>query len=192
MKTLLRNLTLINIFIMATSISVFAQYNNAKYGIVGKQAPELSIEQWFDSEGETIDYSIDDFKGKVIYLLAFQSWCPGCHSVGFPNLKETMAAFKDRDDIAFLAVQTVFEGESVNTIEKVKETAKKYELNIPFGHDPGDDSYYIRSQIMTDYKTGGTPWVIIIDKEQKVRFNNFHLPVEDGIDAINTLLEEEF
>jgi len=172
--------------------TAFAQYNNAKYGIVGKQAPEWSIAQWYDANGETTDYSIEDFKGKVIYMLAFQSWCPGCHSVGFPNLKETMAAFKDRDDVVFLAVQTVFEGESVNTLDKIKATAEKYDLQIPFGHDPGDDSYYIHSQIMTDYKTGGTPWVIIIDKAQKVRFNNFRLPVDEGIEAINQLLEEDF
>jgi len=169
-----------------------AQYGQSKYGIEGKQAPEWNIAHWYDADGETTNYELEDFKGKVIYLLAFQSWCPGCHSVGFPNLKETMAAFEDRDDVAFLAVQTVFEGESVNTVEKVKETAKKYELNIPFGHDPGDDSYYVRSQIMTDYKTGGTPWVIIIDKAQTVRYNDFHLPAENAIEAINILLEEDF
>ena len=51
-----------------------------------------------------------DFEGKFKVIYCFQSWCPGCHSAGLPNLKKMVNALQDNDKVAFLAVQTVFEG----------------------------------------------------------------------------------
>jgi len=55
------------------------------------------------------------------------------------------------------------------------ETQEKYELNIPFGHDIGNDKTFKRSSTMFNYKTGGTPWFIFIDQNNKVIFNDYHL-----------------
>ena len=54
----------------------------------------------------------------------FQSWCPGCHSRGLPDLKKMVDALKEKDNISFLAIQTVFEGHKSNTYEKMVETPK--------------------------------------------------------------------
>ena len=36
-----------------------------------------------------------DFRGKVVYLYFFQSWCPGCHRHGFPTLQAMSKHFAD-------------------------------------------------------------------------------------------------
>ena len=85
-------------------------------GIMGREAPSWRVDQWFQlPEGaESID--VQDYRGKVIYFYGFQSWCPGCHSRGFPTLQELIRRFEGAEDVAFVAVQTTFEGFSFNTL----------------------------------------------------------------------------
>ncbi|QDH78568.1 TlpA family protein disulfide reductase [Echinicola soli] len=143
------------------------------------KAPELRVEQWIDANGNKLEQPIklSDYEGKYKIIYCFQHWCPGCHSVGLPSLKKLVDAFEGNDKIAFLGVQTVFEGAHANTYDKILETQKKYGLKIPFGHDPGKG----QSTIMQDYRTGGTPWFIFIDKENNVVFADFHINVDGTI-----------
>ena len=151
------------------------------------RAPEFNVKQWIDANGNnTNPIKLSDFKGKFKVLYCFQSWCPGCHSKGLPDLKTMVEALEGNDDVEFLAIQTVFEGHESNTFEKIVETQKKYELKIPFGHDAGDDGKS-RSNIMTNYKTGGTPWFIFIDKHDNVVFSDFHLNPNTAIEFLKSL-----
>ncbi len=151
------------------------------------RAPEFNVNQWIDANGnKTNPIHLSDFKGKFKVLYCFQSWCPGCHSKGLPDLKKMVNALDGNNNVTFLAIQTVFEGHDDNTFEKMVETQKQYELKIPFGHDAGDDGKS-RSHIMTNYKTGGTPWFIMIDKHDNVVFSDFHLNPVAAIEFLKTL-----
>jgi peroxiredoxin len=155
------------------------------YGIQGHQAPEWGVETWFNLPDDKQHIDLRNFSNTVVYLYCFQSWCPGCHSHGFPTLRNVMEQFQESTDVAFVAVQTVFEGFEVNTAERARETAEKYQLTIPVGHDPGPDSR--RSLIMQRYRTGGTPWAIVIDSMGTVRYNDFHADAYQMTDLINQL-----
>ncbi len=87
-----------------------------------------------------------------------------------------------------MAVQTTFEGYKYNGIEQAKEVAKKYEIDIPIGQS---SSRKERSKLMANYRTGGTPWVIIIDKRGIVRFNDFHIHPKYAGNLIAELKEEQ-
>jgi len=151
------------------------------------RAPEFNVNHWIDANGNKIEpIKLSNFKGKFKIIYCFQSWCPGCHSKGLPDLKTMVEALKGNNHIEFLAIQTVFEGYDSNTYEKMVETQKKYELKIPFGHDAGDDGKS-RSNIMTNYKTGGTPWFIFIDRHDNVVFSDFHLNPDVAIEFLKTL-----
>lgn len=147
------------------------------------KAPELRVEQWIDANGNKLEQAIrlSDYEGKYKIIYCFQHWCPGCHSVGLPSLKKLADAFEGNKNIAFFAVQTVFEGAQANTYDKILENQKKYSLKIPFGHDPGKG----QSTIMQDYQTGGTPWFIFIDQENNVVFADFHINVAGAINYLN-------
>ncbi|MFT4697095.1 MAG: thiol-disulfide isomerase/thioredoxin [Flavobacteriaceae bacterium] len=160
--------------------------NNVEQKQVFK-APEFNVNQWIDAKGnKTESLKLSDFDGKFKVLYCFQSWCPGCHSKGLPDLKEMVDALKENDTVVFLAVQTVFEGYDENTFEKIAETQQKYDLQIPFGHDAGDDGKS-RSNIMTNYQTGGTPWFLFIDTHDNVVFSDFHLNPIVAIEFLKTL-----
>ena len=161
--------------------------SNKNNEIAGLGAPEFEVTQWIDSDGnKTIPIKLSNLKGKFKVVYCFQSWCPGCHSKGLPDLKKMVDALDSNKEIVFLAVQTVFEGHQENTFEKIVETQKQYDLKIPFGHDAGNDGKS-RSNIMTNYKTKGTPWFLFIDTHDNIVFSDFHLNPDVAIEFLKTI-----
>lgn len=153
------------------------------YGIVGRYAPELQVGYWIDGDGkDTEAFKLADHAGKWVLLKCFQSWCPGCHSHGLPAVKTMFDELGDNPNIAFAGIQTVFEGHYTNTVDKVRKIQLQYDLQIPMGHDPGIE--HGRPLTMVDYRTGGTPWIILIDPERRVIFNEFGIDAGKAIDFL--------
>ncbi|MEM6822806.1 MAG: TlpA disulfide reductase family protein [Verrucomicrobiota bacterium] len=147
-------------------------------GILDQTAPSWGINQWINLPKGVESLDIGDYKGKVIYFYGFQSWCPGCHRTGFPTLKEVMKHFKGDEAVAFVAVQTTFEGFSANGFTQAKKTAARYDLKIPVGQsgEAGNPSEFMRR-----YRSGGTPWTVIIGPDGTVRYNDFHITTKEAI-----------
>tara|TARA_Y100000589_G_scaffold307410_1_gene323063 strand:- start:3092 stop:3685 length:594 start_codon:yes stop_codon:yes gene_type:complete len=145
-------------------------------GIVGKIAPMLRVEHWVDNQGNPITKKPDmkDYAGKLLYIYCWQFWCPGCHSQGFPTLQRLINEFGDSEHIKFLAIQTTFEGGHINTLDKVEKIAEKYNLDIPMGHTQAQLGQKI-PLFMQDYRTGGTPWGILIGPDRRVLLNGYEL-----------------
>ena len=175
---------LTSLAVCLTLVAQLQAQEKPERGIIGKEAPSWSVSQWYQlpSDKESID--VDDYSGKVTYLYFFQSWCPGCHKQGFPTLQELTKKYKDDPDVAFVAIQTTFEGYKVNTADKLKDMATRYDLTIPFGQSKGLKG---TPEIMRKYRTGGTPWAVIIDKQGVVRFNDFHISPTDAAAEIEKL-----
>ena len=155
-----------------------------KGGILGKKAELWGADHWIHLPESKTNLNPSDFEGKVLYLYCFQSWCPGCHSSGFPTLKKVSEHYKDDDEVAFVSIQTVFEGFGTNTPEQVSAMAKRYGFSFPMGHSGAKDS---ASVLMKNYRTRGTPWTIIIDKKGVVRYNDFHVTEKKAKALIDTL-----
>jgi thiol-disulfide isomerase/thioredoxin len=153
-------------------------------GILGNEAPSFGVTKWINLPDGKRTIDIDDFRGKVLYLYCFQSWCQGCHSRGFPTLQQLIKDYEGVDEVAFVAVQTVFEGFSTNTPDRAWSTAERYDLSIPVGHD---GSGGVRSKLMGRYRTGGTPWTVIVDKQGVVRSNDFHVDAAAAHQLIDAL-----
>ena len=158
---------------------------NLSYGILGQKAPELNVERWIDADSNPMDpLKFHELDNTVKIMYCFQSWCPGCHSSGFPTLEELHNHYYPQikeGKLKAWVVQTVFEGANENTYEKLRETQEKYDLPLPFGHD--DAAPY--PSVMRDYHTGGTPWYVIIDKDNKVIYNDYHI----GLDQAKLLID---
>ncbi|MEM6992261.1 MAG: TlpA family protein disulfide reductase [Myxococcota bacterium] len=150
---------------------------NKKHGIQGSVAPEFRVPDWLANVDASDGLRIADIKAPLIYLYNFQSWCPGCHSHGFPTMKAVKDHFENAGrsaEIQFVAVQTVFEGHDTNTADKALESMKRHGLeDIPLGHDSGSPP-----TIMADYRTGGTPWTVIIGPDRTVLHEGFQLDPE--------------
>ena len=163
----------------------FLTAQQPKGGILGQKAPTITADQWVSLPKGSKAPTPESLRGKVIYLYCFQSWCPGCHSSGFPTLQKVSQHFKDDKDVQCITIQTVFEGFGTNTPAKALAMAKKYKLtDIPVGHSGSSSK---RSAIMSGFKTRGTPWTIIIGKDGIVKYNGFHIKPDSAIKLIEKL-----
>ena len=146
-----------------------------QFGSLNGLAHELRVGRWIDGNGDPMDKPLrlaDLGTGyKIIY--AFQHWCPGCHSRGFPTLKYLHDNLTDKG-FRFAAIQTVFEGSEVNTFDKLRVNQEQYGLKIPFGHDvPAVGERH--PSFMEDYVSGGTPWFTVIDPQGNEVYADFRL-----------------
>ena len=165
---------------LANPTSSFAAPSN--YGIVGQHAPELEVDYWIDKDGKPTSFQLADHKEKWVFLKCFQSWCPGCHSHGLPALKKISEALKDNPKVVFAGIQTVFEGFGTNTVDKVRKIQLQYDLQMPMGHDPG--AHGMSPSTMANYRTGGTPWMILINPQHEVVYNEFNINADKTIEFL--------
>jgi hypothetical protein len=144
--------------------------------ILGGVAPELLVPHWIDEAGQPRSpLTLAELGSRFRILFFYQHWCPGCHSHGFPTLLELIERATP-GDLGFAVVQTVFEGFEENTADQLAHDQNRYGLRIPFGHDTISlDGQYPTT--MVNYRTGGTPWFVVIDPAGTVVGNGFSIDV---------------
>jgi len=156
-------------------------------GIASLRAPPLRNVRWMDGDGTEIEkLSLEDLGRGYRILFFYQHACPGCHSHGFPTLARLVERLAG-PDVSFAAIQTVFEDFDVNRFERIREDQQRYGLRIPFGHAaplPGDQV----PRIMTEYRTGGTPWFVGIAPDNQVVFDAFQLDADTLASALRPLI----
>ncbi len=172
---------------LANPSSLFAAAGG-QYGIKGLQAPPLKMNYWIDSAGQPAEFNQSQVDGKWVYLKCFQNWCPGCHEYGFPALKKVADEFHKDERVEVLGVQTVFEGFGINSQDSVRELQLRYKLPIMMGHDPGNPAGNRHPRTMREYRTGGTPWVVIIAPNGQVIYNQFHIDADKFITFLHQQL----
>lgn len=63
---------------------------------------DLRVKHWINSNGEKInELKLSQFNNKFKIIFCFQSWCPGCHSIGFPSLKALVDHFENNKSVVF-------------------------------------------------------------------------------------------
>ena len=145
--------------------------------IAGQPAPELKVPYWIDPSGrQRPPLTLKELGERHRLLFFYQHWCPGCHSHGFPAL-QTLVQDPHTKDVGFAAVQTVFEGEAVNTRDTLCLDQQRYGLRIPFGHE-ARSSLGIYPSTMENYCTGGTPWFVAIDPDGVVLQDGFAIDID--------------
>jgi len=157
------------------------------FGILGRQAPELEVPFWIDGKGNATNFTLAEQQGKFVFMELWQYWCPGCHAHGLPDLKRISDEFKDNPHVTAVSIQTVFEGGWINTKSKLDNIQDKYELHdIVMGHETGKDQKNGLPTTMHNYRSGGTPWAVIIAPDGRVIFNDFQVNVEGVIKYFDT------
>ncbi len=137
------------------------------------KAPELRVPYWIDADGEErgpLTLSELGLGYKIIFC--FKAECPGCHSGGFPIMKKLVDNLQDKD-FGFAVIHTAFDDDPRNSPDRIREMQIKYDLKVPFGHDPKNGIY--PPTFMQDYGTRGTPFFIVIDPNGYVAFGDFSL-----------------
>ena len=152
-----------------------------------RPAPEWQVSEWINGDpGDLADHH-----GKVVLIEFFQLWCPGCKSFSVPLFNRWHNRYGERDDVVVLSIHTVFEGHDYQTPERLREFVETWEIE----HPVGIDSYAIKGDempvTMRRFRTGGTPHVVIVDKQGRLRFSHFGSFKEEVVETfIEQLLTE--
>lgn len=155
-------------------------------GILSQTAPALGVTQWINAAGDLMpDYGLDQMPGLYKVIFCYQDACADCHIKGFPALVKLVEAFRGSRLVSFAAVQTVFKDFAANSFDRVAANQLRYALTIPFGHDAGQAREGAGSVLMQRYRSGGTPWFIVIDPEGLVVYNHFGIDAEKLIAQLN-------
>jgi hypothetical protein len=130
-------------------------------------APSLITSEWINTD-RPLD--IPDFRGRVLVMEAFQMLCPGCVAHGLPQVQKVARAFA-ADQVTVIGLHTVFEHhEAQGTRAALAAFAHEYRLDFPIGIDRQDGRL---PATMTAYEMQGTPTLIIIDRQGRLRFQRF-------------------
>jgi len=157
-------------------------------GIVGLPAPQLEHVRWIDENGsERSPLSLAELGRGFRILYFFQHWCAGCHRHGFPTVVTLAEGLCDKN-VGLAVIQTVFERAEVNTFDRLRENQQRYGLRVPFGHAvPDSVSVDAVPAIMAAYRSGGTPWFVVIAPDGHVVYDGFLLAADGLIQALQPL-----
>jgi hypothetical protein len=133
-----------------------------------RPAPPWQVDRWFNTPHAI---TLDSLRGKVVVMEAFQMLCPGCVSHGLPQASRVYATFP-RDQVAVIGLHTVFEHHAAMTPVALEAFLHEYRIAFPVGVDrPGTRGPL--PQTMEAYAMRGTPTLVLIDAQGRLRHQHF-------------------
>jgi thiol-disulfide isomerase/thioredoxin len=120
-------------------------------------------------------HSLADYKGKVVYLDVWASWCTPCRAET-PKLKALYEKYKNDDRIVFLSIAV---SDRIDNWKKAVEDDKATWTQL---YDKG-------TTIQDSYKANAIPKFILIDKQGNIANPDAPRPSSGAV--IEKLLQQE-
>lgn len=122
----------------------------------GQQAIDFSLPDIYDNARNR---SLKDFRGKVVLLNIWASWCTGCQA----EMPEFMDIQKEYAGKGFIIVAVNVDNNKEKAVEFIKKleekTRKKLEFVIPYDKE---------KSVAKEYKPRGMPASYLIDKSGRL------------------------
>ena len=131
-------------------------------------APAWQISQRLNTDAPL---TLEGLRGKVVVAHAFQMLCPGCVQHGVPQAEKIHRMFGG-DEVQVVGLHTVFEHHDVMTPEALRVFLHEFRITHPIGVDtpvPGDRI----PATMRAYQMQGTPTLMLIDRQGRLRSQQF-------------------
>ncbi|GAB3415927.1 TlpA family protein disulfide reductase [Niabella aquatica] len=138
-----------------------------KKQILDQPAPQFTLS---DLDGKKV--SLADYKGKVVIVDFWATWCGPCIA-SFPGMKKMQEKYRDNPDVKFLFVDTWQKEE--NKEQNAKDFITKNNYN----------SFHVlmdnEDKVVKDYEVSGIPTKFIIGKDGRIKFQAVGFDGEDHL-----------
>lgn len=131
----------------------------------GKEAPGFTLT---NLDGQQV--SLEDFRGKVVYLDFWASWCPPCIRE-IPHAKELKKRFEHEDELVFLYVSVD------DDVKAWKSAIERHNIQGVHLHAQG-----MQHEVPQSYNVQGIPSFFLIDRQGVIYDNNPDRPSGERID----------
>ncbi|MCL5029682.1 MAG: TlpA family protein disulfide reductase [Bacteroidetes bacterium] len=153
-------------------VIAFLYYTGLYSTVIGKFQQAALLTGWFQPEinipidqQQPADYNLslisfddklvnlNEYKGKIIFLNFWASWCPPCRAE-MPTIQKLYNEMKNRKDIAFILISV--DSDNSKAIKFIKDEGFTFPV------------FYLNSGLPNIYNTGTIPSTFVISKEGKI------------------------
>ncbi len=146
-------------FLLGLLLLVGVTLNKRQQGTVqpGDQIPDfaLTLFSGYEHEGRS-EVKLSDFRGKVVVLNFWASWCKPCEQEA-AELEQAWQAYKPTGEVVFLGA------DYVDTEPEARVYLQKFGITYPNGPDLG-------TRISQLFRIAGVPETYFIDREGVLRY----------------------
>ncbi len=143
---------------LITNIVIYSILGAVVIGFLYNKSPKLSGPAYFfeskNMQNEKV--TLDKYKGKVILLDFWGTWCPPCRKM-IPKLVDLKKEYGDKVVIIGVHEPNNFPGN-----RNLRLFAKKFKINYPL--------WYGSRDVLRKYHIKSFPTMVIIDKDGEIRY----------------------
>ncbi len=143
--------------------------NDAPLLSSGTPYPHWSVSQWFNT---TAALRLEDLKGRVVVVSAFQMLCPGCVAHSIPQLKK-LHELSRHLPLTVIGLHTVFEHHAAMQPHALEVFIHEYRLTFPIGVDAASQGSEPIPQTMRAWQLRGTPSTLVFGPDGALRLHEF-------------------
>lgn len=149
--------------------------------------PGWRVSHWFNTASPI---ALEDLRGRVVLVHAFQMLCPACVTHGLPQALRVRQAFRG-DGVTVVGLHTVFEHHEVMGPTALQAFIHEYRMDFPIAVDEAAEAGPV-PRTMVQWGLRGTPSVVLFDRRGRARLHRFGI-VDDLVlgAAIGQLLAEQ-
>lgn len=148
----------------AKSLEIGSRWKNEQSALVGKPAPEFSLESL---DGRKV--SLADYRGKTLAVTFWASWCGPCRMEMPVLIRFYRQTHDSGSNFEILAISID------DNREDAQDAARAMKIPFPVLLDSG-------SHLADTYKVEGIPMLFVIDKSGKVSWS--HTGFQIGLDYL--------
>lgn len=148
--------------------------------------PGWRVSHWFNTPAPI---ELEDLRGRVVLVHAFQMLCPACVAHGLPQAHRVHEAFRS-EDLTVIGLHTVFEHHETMGPKALQAFIHEYKFPFAIGIDQEAEAGSLPIT-MAQWGLRGTPSVVLFDRQGRLRLHRFGI-VDDLVlgAAIGRLIAE--